>query len=293
MRIATIVVTYNRKELLLENIIALQNQTYRYLMDIIVIDNASTDGTKEALDDYVKRKNIIYIHTNKNIGGAGGFQLGVKYARDNKYDYIWLMDDDSIPLATALEELVVAGKMLNNNYGFLASKVLWKDNSICKMNIPKISIRKKVVDWNIELTPIVMSSFVSMFIPVPVVEKVGLPIKEFFIWADDIEYSRRISRRYNAYLVSKSVVVHKTKNNEGSNIAKDDISRLNRYELAYRNELYIYKKEGVYGIMYDLIRIIYHISNILLFASNNKILRLCTLFKGVKKGLSFNPKIEF
>ena len=293
MRIATIVVTYNRKELLLENLRALEKQTYKELMDVIVIDNASTDGTEQELEGYVAKKKIVYINTKRNIGGAGGFQLGVKYAKENGYDYVWLMDDDSIPSVNALEELIIAGNKINNEYGFLASKVIWKDNSICKMNIPKTSLRRKVTDWNRPLTSVVMSSFVSMLIPIPVVKKVGLPIKEFFIWADDLEYSRRISREYNAYLVNKSLVMHKTENNEGSNIARDDIKRLNRYKLAYRNELYLYKQEGICGILYDFIRVNYHIVQILFLANDNKLLRLCAMFKGLKDGLMFNPKIEF
>lgn len=293
MKIATIVVTFNRKNLLLENLNALQKQTKRVLMDIIVIDNASTDGTKLALDNYIENKKILYINTKKNIGGAGGFQIGVKYAKDNGYDYVWLMDDDSIPSENALEALINASKELNGEYGFLASKVVWTDNSLCKMNVPKVSIGKKVKEWDKPITPVIMSSFVSMFIPIIVVKNIGLPIKEFFIWADDLEYSRRISRKYKAYLVNKSVVVHKTKNNKGSNIARDDITRIKRYKLAYRNELYLYRMEGVNGLVYNFIRILYHFFQVILVAEDNKILRLCAMFEGLKAGLKFNPKVEY
>ena len=61
-KVAVIVVTYNRKELLIENINALLKQTYKNL-DILVIDNHSTDGTKMAIQSYID-KNKIKIYYN-------------------------------------------------------------------------------------------------------------------------------------------------------------------------------------------------------------------------------------
>ncbi len=192
MRIATIVVTYNRKSLLLENIRALLSQTYKDDMSIVIIDNNSTDGTREALGKYIENKDVVYINTGKNLGGAGGFYYGFKYATEHHYDYIWAMDDDCIPKSNALEELICHGEKLGD-YGFLASKVLWKDNTICKMNIQRESLWRNVNDWEVDLVPIMMTSFVSIFVPTSKVKKYGLPIKEFFIWTDDWEFTRRLS----------------------------------------------------------------------------------------------------
>ena len=58
-----IVVTYNRKELLLQNIEALLKQTVRNQLEIVIIDNASTDGTFEIIKRYVDTGEIIYINT--------------------------------------------------------------------------------------------------------------------------------------------------------------------------------------------------------------------------------------
>ena len=69
----------------------------------------------------------------------------------------------------------------------------------------------------------------------------GLPIKEFFIWGDDVEYTRRIALREPSYLVEDSQVLHDTKNNVGSNIVYDD-ERIDRYRYAYRNEMYIARR---------------------------------------------------
>ena len=68
--IAAVVVTYNRKELLCECIEGLLAQTKR-VDAIYIIDNASTDGTKEALGAYVEAGSIVYVNTGANLGGAG------------------------------------------------------------------------------------------------------------------------------------------------------------------------------------------------------------------------------
>ena len=112
MKIAAIVVTFNRKELLKENIKCLLNQTMKDLFDIIIIDNHSTDDTRSEINIYIKNKDIIYKDTGSNLGGAGGFQFGIKYAAEHNYDYIWVMDDDCMPTKTALEEFLNVDKKI-------------------------------------------------------------------------------------------------------------------------------------------------------------------------------------
>ena len=95
---AAIVVTFNRKELLTRNIKMLLKQKAA-LDAILIIDNASTDGTRE----FVEKNNIIsndsinYIRLDENLGGAGGFYEGVKIGYELGYDWLWLMDDDGRP----------------------------------------------------------------------------------------------------------------------------------------------------------------------------------------------------
>ena len=204
-QVAAIVVTYNRKELLRENIESLLGQTCKKNMDIIIVDNASTDGTREFISAYIDRGDVIYLNTGANLGGAGGFQFGVRYATEQNYCFIWLMDDDCIPVPNALEELLKWNKRLKGRYGFLSSKAVWTDGNVCKMNIHGIGVRKRVSDYDKPITKIITATFVSFFMPSRVVRKVGLPIKEFFIWCDDLEYSRRISKHYPCYLVTSSV----------------------------------------------------------------------------------------
>lgn len=288
--IAAIVVTYNRKKMLKECIQSLLNQTYLNL-DILVVDNASTDGTK----DFVKglnNRHIKYVNTGQNLGGAGGFQFGINEGVTRGYDYLWLMDDDSIPEPNALENLVNQSQKLGK-WGFLSSKTLWKDGSICKMNIPKTSIYHKLNSFNGSNKKIIMATFVSFFVSAKVVREVGLPIKEFFIWADDLEYSRRISRKYPCYFVPSSVVIHKCNSNNGSSIATDSIKRLPRYRYAYRNEVYVFRREGFKGDIYLTLKLLLNSFRILTKSESQKLRRLRIVWQSALRGMHFNPRIEY
>ena len=290
-KVIAVVVTFNRKDLLHECIEALLHQDYENC-HVLVIDNASTDGTEESLKKYFKNKKFNYYNTGKNLGGAGGFNYGMKKAYEIGCDYVWLMDDDCIVHDDSLAELIKHANKLKDNFGFLSSKVLWKDDSICKMNVQKNSLVKKNDDWTTDRVKVIMATFVSFLVSTKVVENVGFPITDFFIWADDLEYSRRISRKYNCYLINDSVVTHKSKTNIGSNIALDNSENLSRYSYSYRNERYLYRREGFFGKLYYFLKLQYHKIKILKSNSENKNEKINIIKKASIAGKKFNPKIE-
>ena len=122
--------------------------------------------------------------------------------------------------------------------------------------------------------------------------ELGLPIKEFFIWTDDWEYTRRISRRYPCYAVADSTVVHLSRSNIGANIADESAERLDRFDYLYRNDVYLYRREGLRGFAYEAVRLSGHCLRVLLRAKDHKKERLQKIIGGTRKGLSFHPPIE-
>ena len=294
--IVAVIVTYNRKELFKECINAIIAQTYP--CDILVIDNNSSDGTKEAAEGGTqaaecKNRRFIYKNTGANLGGAGGFSFGMRCAVELGYKYVWVMDDDSIPERDCLWNLKEAEKAIGKDYGFLASKVVWTDGSLCSMNIPRDTLNHKLTEFGTEPQKIVIASFVSMLIPADRIRELGLPIKEFFIWVDDWEYARRISSRYDSYLIPDSVVVHKTKDNNGADIIKDSGSRIDRYRYMYRNSVYFYRREGVYGVFYLTVRTILHLIKVLLFSKTDKMRKCKLIISSTIEGIRFKPEIEY
>ena len=116
LKVVAVIVTYNRKDLLLECLEAVYKQSFP-VHQIILIDNASTDGTDQALRDsgYFEKSEMDYHHMDTNTGGAGGFYEGMKIARDTEADWIWIMDDDTIPNVTCLEELINGLQIIQRN----------------------------------------------------------------------------------------------------------------------------------------------------------------------------------
>lgn len=292
--VAAIVVTYNRQKFLVKCIHALLEQSIK--CDILIIDNASTDKTFEYIKQAKKEyQNIFYFNTGENLGGAGGFNYGIKKALFMKYKYIWLMDDDCFPTKTALEILLKYDKILNGKYGWLASEVLWTDFSLCKMNYPKLKRRIKNNFDMYHLIEAIQASFVSLFLTVDTVKCVGLPVKEFFIWGDDVEFTRRIAvrKKLKSFYVPESKVIHAMRDNNGSNIATDTVSRLDRYIYAFRNEYFLFHKEGIKGILFYHMKCCFNILKIICIAKSERIKRMKIIIDGYMKGKNFHPCIEY
>ena len=114
-----LLVTYNRCKLLKRCIEHLQRQTAT-LDQILVINNDSTDGTVQLLDEMG-----ITTITQENLGSAGGWRRGIEYALENGYEAAWLMDDDGYPKFNSLDELT---KKYDNQYSCLSSIVMNENN---------------------------------------------------------------------------------------------------------------------------------------------------------------------
>ena len=291
MKINAVIVTYNRKDLLILALSKLCCQTFP-LNKIIIVDNNSTDGTKEWLK---VQDNPLYkiIFLEKNLGGAGGFYHGIKNAYEIECDYIWVMDDDTITTETALEKLIEGLSVLKEKkVGFVSSNVLYTDDKPCLMNISDTHhewnefINKKII----RLTH---SSFVSMLIPAAVVKDVGLPIKEYFIWGDDVEYSTRIAMKYEGYFCGDSTVYHYMKENKGIDIITSPKDRIARYFYFYRNCMTTNRMRGFSSSLRFLLSAIFCELRILLSKNKNKFYKIWIIAKGIFAGLFFRVKIDY
>ena len=294
--IAAIVVTYNRSSLLRECIDALKMSSIA--VDIVVVNNASTDNTEDMLQTEINNKEIIYYNTGKNLGGAGGFHFGMKKAYELGYEYLWLMDDDTIVCEKSLDTLLDAEKKLHNKFGYLSSIALWTDGTECKMNQHTIAD-----DWNDSkrliqegIVPVRTATFVSFFVHRDTVKKVGFPIKEYFIWGDDTEYSQRITIKYKipSYLVTDSVVIHKMRQNQWTNkfIEIDDKQRVDRMYYSIRNDICTYKRLDLKMLVKFILFMILTFVEVLFKKNKYKFRKLSVILKASIAGLFFFPKIE-
>lgn len=242
VKVVAVIVSFNRKALLREAIIALLEQDYRSL-EVLVLDNASTDGS---VDMVLQEFPQVTLHKiSKNTGGAGGFTAGIALALQMNPKYIWVMDDDTIPTPTALSNLVSALEV--SGLSVAGSKVIWTDGSDHPMNTPRqyvfASLKNRKKANEVAGMAIRSTSFVSMLFRAEKVYEKGLPVADYFIWNDDFEYSSRLIRGSIGVFVPSSVVVHKTKKLSS---AKDDPGERFFYEV--RNKLWLFRHSKSFNI---------------------------------------------
>lgn len=207
--VAAVVVTYNRKQLLTECLDALLSQT-RSVDKIILIDNASTDGTPEMLKErgYLDNSVIDYVRLPENTGGAGGFHEGVKLGYESGYDWLWLMDDDAIANKDALQNLLKNPLDENNIYGSTAAKdgvLSWPMTSYPKNTRQIIHLQNNLP----KTIGVYVIPFIGLLINKSLVGEIGLPEKGYFLAFDDVEYCLR-ARKIGAkiILVRDSLIEH-------------------------------------------------------------------------------------
>lgn len=284
-----VVVTYNRLALLKECLQALQSQTME-VSHIVVYDNASDDGTREYLDS-ITNDQIVVFHSDSNLGGAGGFSNGLKAAYERTDDqYFWLMDDDTIVAEDCNEELVAAQKKLANDASFLISNVRWINNEPANVMLPSDNWPEKIDDGIVQVK---YGSFVSYSISRAMVKRYGFPIGEMFIWGDDTEYSRRLSREKPGYFVIAAHAMHKSKsNNVASGLDQDTNERIDRYFYLYRNSMYTARKyDGLKGVLKLIVDGLKMFCKICFKSKQKKLKRCYVMIKGLNAGMWFKPFI--
>jgi GT2 family glycosyltransferase len=314
--VCAVVVTYNRKELLIECLDALCKQT-RSIDALYIIDNFSSDGTAEFLFEngyinklppknldnpfeieitLINKPKIYYLRMNENTGGAGGFHEGVKRGYDKGYKWLWLMDDDAEPYNNSLEILFEFLTKENKFIPALACSVINVNDNYDLMHRGVVnfgdmfpSIQKPIAQelYDNEFIEIETASFVGLLVNSSVIDQIGLPEKDFFIHNDDIEYCLRLNKIGKIILVPKSKIRHK----EVSAKEKIRIVPYDKLWLRYfavRNIIILSKTYSTNKSKFYFKLLKYTIRNIrkILFYGDNKLKRLSFLFNQISDGLN-------
>lgn len=292
--IIAVILTFNRKDLLECSLAAVMAQT-RACDQVLVVDNASQDGTSEMLaerDD----PGVTAYRLSCNRGAAGGFNAGFRLAYQHGADLVWMMDDDVIPNPDALERLLDAGSLLRSldiRHSFLISTAFSESGAVT--NTPTLSLKLNRIGYRewpgllaYGLVPVDRATFVSILVPREVLLEYGLPLSEMFIWGEDAEFTLRIARQYPGYLVGNSRVVH-LRQEEGplSIIKETNPVRLGYFKNRYRNNIYIIRKHYAY----------YHLPVVILQSlwscgklfARRKPRQAMTVISGLWESLVFSP----
>lgn len=217
MKVICCVASYNRKNLLLKCIDALYSQTYQ-IESILIFDNNSDFDIYELFENKKKYPNIKIIKSTSNIGSSGAFNSLTKFAIQTDIDFVWYLDDDVAPANNCLEELVkhadssnvlIPLKFYNGKCVELSARKLDFKNPF-RID-PKREIIMNCLDSidDLELISVKTVSFEGLFISKSVINKIGLPVSNFFICHDDLEYSLRILKHNEPIRLVKKAILNR------------------------------------------------------------------------------------
>lgn len=256
-RLVAVVVTFNRLshiQLTLDRLLASDAQT---LAQVVVVDNASTDGTGDWLATLADPR-IDVLRLPKNVGGAGGFEAGMRRAIDaHDADWVVVMDDDARPFKGALEQFMTTPPAADA----VAAAVLYPDRGICEMNRPSVNpfttpsaffktlmgrgrdgyhiARAAYFDHT--PIPIDLTSFVGFFVHKSCIKSVGYPDPSLFIYGDDVLYTLSVRRAGHAIAFDPRVTFeHDCKTFDDDTVRK--FTPLWKAYFAYRNGLFMYRQ---------------------------------------------------
>ena len=252
--VGVVILTYNRLNLLKITLCKVIEQTFKDI-HILVVDNGSTDGTSEYLQEL---DNIEYIALSENLGPAGGFHEGIKFfAENSSVDYVWAMDDDFFPSSTCLKNLLIEA----NQKSVLFPYVREKD----------FAFRKEPGWWGV-------------LIPIEIIREVGYPMKELFFWSEDTEYLQHRIRDLYGYpniWISQAKGVHFTKRGKNSRPPW-------KYYYETRNSTYsrLYIRKRTVRRTFKLIRSWTKLFGAIVLRENNKLEKMKWFLLGVFDGVT-------
>jgi GT2 family glycosyltransferase len=190
MRVAAVLVTFNRSQILSQALRALGAQL-RPPDGIVVVDNASDDDTLKLIARDFPAVEVVKLDTN--LGVNGGLVAGMRRAHELGFDAFWLLDDDSDPETVALAELV---QVLETNPSV---DVIGFRGGTLRFGWIRHRRSAQAVGRRPRLGPGVYAmDFVLVdgaLIPRRVVDAVGYPPEDYFMMIGDIEYTYRMTQR--------------------------------------------------------------------------------------------------
>jgi len=235
---------------------------------IVIVDNLSTDNSRDKIISYLKnykikfnfynspelaiksknKKHIISIIQSQFNGGYGfGNNIGLKHSIENNADYMLIINNDTIVEPEFLEPMVNSCEN-NQNIGIASGK-------ICYLNAPDIiwfnggkftPTLAKVVHYdynekNIGQTSIKPISFITgcmWLLPRKIVKEVGLINEEYFMYLEDLEYCQRVlNKGFTLKVFSESIIYHKVGSTTGGKHSSLSVfyrtKNMNKYLLNY------------------------------------------------------------
>jgi len=302
--VASITMAYNAEGTLRRQLDALLGQTAT-LQEIIVVDNASIDGTAAMLTAQYPQVTVLRMHDN--LGAAGAWAAGLMYATTvKKYDWVWTFDDDSVPDANALEILLQGFSSLgasNPKIGMLAPLPIDRQAG---RSYPPILWRNGFVRGSTSLLqqPVWMADLViasGCMVSRELVDAIGLPRSDFFMDVFDLEYCIRArTKGYKIAVITEARLTHEIGNTREVHLSGSKRLWMNQpaWREYYISRNLIYLAWWLYPKFATKISIarymMEHLAGVLLFSTNRlacawKMVQGCVDGLRGRLGIRFRP----
>lgn len=281
--ITAVIVTFNRPELLIQCLNSVCNQSLKPSR-IIIVDNNSDISTKNTLinNKFIDKElntinydniSITYCKKNINDGGAGGFNYGMKKALSYNSEFIWIMDDDGKPHKNCLSYL---HSQMNQAVHYVAPNLIFEDSE---------HFTNRISEFKHDVVDDFGGPFNGILLSAELVENIGYPIKEFFIWGDEYEYIQRIKEFGYITALSKLAIFYHPKTIVNYKTNK-------RIFYLIRNRLWSFRlsKNNLRLKIIDSLSLYYFIFNVLFnLLINFNFKMIIELIKGIINGVKINP----
>lgn len=194
--VVAVVVTHKRRELLAESLKVLTAQS-RPIDHLVVVDNGNEAEVRELVESQPGA--VTYLGSAHNLGGAGGFALGMLYALSLGADWVWLADDDGRPEGPDVLATLIA---CADKHGLAeVSPVVCDIDEPDRLAFPLRRgvvwrrLRSELGDTSVDdLLPGIASLFNGALISAPAIDAVGVPDLRLFVRGDEVEIHRRLVR---------------------------------------------------------------------------------------------------
>jgi hypothetical protein len=238
-RVLALIVTYNGENYIEDCLKSLLQQTIS--IDILVVDNASEDRTRKIIDEYFT--NVKLINVGYNSGFAHANNIGLKYAIDENYDYVLMINEDTIAEKTLVSELI---KNANNNTATIPKifsdpfkKTIWYAAGNIDFKTCKASNVQDEYRYTDQCLNVNFMTGCCMLLHTAIIKKVGFFDEDFFMYYEDTDLSLRMYENgINMIYVPSTSIWHRIQNR-----------RFRPYQMYYimRNRLYwIIKHKGCF-----------------------------------------------
>lgn len=285
-KIIAVVLTIGRLDDLDLCIKSLLNQK---INSIVVVENTFNHEIFKEIEKKFKKESVFFIKNKKNLGSAGGYGRGIKEACKMGADWVWMFDEDCEAKKNSFKELILAKKELEKNnekIAFLTSLQVYLDGGMAP-----VTFNSKNPHWlryfPKSIIELKWSVYTGTLINMEAVKEKGPPLKEFFLYEDDTEFTYRIAEDSKGFLVGKSKILHKDNLSERENFGPPT-KDFKKYRLYLRNKTYfmktLFKKKEKKQAIIFLFSILYSFSK--------DISKFPNMVSSFFKGIFFNPKIE-